>query len=130
MAAADKIEKYLKGRKTPLSPKQIAEYFMYARATVNQALRELEQAGKAIRTTQNTWHINRIGSVAVSVVGVEPASEPVEPVVEPARPVRNLWPAEPAPDGSLEPVQSHDPRRGTYDRPTVNSYPHVRGFDD
>ena len=138
MAAADKIEKYLKGRKTPLSPKQIAEYFMYARATVNQALRELEQAGKAIRTTQNTWHINRIGSVAVSVVGVGPAPEPVEPVgkpdeepvVEPARPVRNLWGAEPVSDDFLEPVQSHDPRRGTYNRPMVNSYPHVRGFDD
>lgn len=123
MAAADKIEKYLKSRKTPLSPKQIAEYFMYARATVSQALCELEQAGKVTRTTQNTWHINRIRSVAVPVVGVEPAPEPVQPV-------RNLWPAEPVPDDVLEPVQPHDPRRGTYDRPMVNSYPHIRGFDD
>ena len=60
-------------------------------------------------------------------VRVEPDEEPV---VEPVRPVRNLWPAEPVPDDFLEPVQPHDPRRGTYDRPMVNSYPHVRGFDD
>jgi DNA-binding transcriptional MocR family regulator len=137
MAAADKIEKYLKSRKTPLSPKQIAEYFMYARATVSQALNELEQAGRVTRTPQNTWHINRSRPVAVPEVAppvvvepvVDPVVEPDEPV-QPRRPVRNLWPAEPVPEDFLEPVQPHDPRRGTYNRPMVNSYPHARGYDD
>ena len=134
MAAADKIERYLRNRKTPQSSKQIADYFMYSRSTVRRALNELEQAGKIAHTQHNTWYARPVAvpdlapSIVVEPV-VEPVIEPDEPV-RPPRPVRNLWPAEPVPDDFLEPVQPPDPRRGTYNRPMVNSYPHARGYDD
>lgn len=134
MAAADKIERYLRNRKTPQSTKQIADYFMYSRSTVRRALNELEQAGKIAHTQQNTWYARpmAVPDLAPSIVVepvIEPVVEPDEPVRLP-RPVRNLWPAEPVPDDFLEPVQPPDPRRGTYNRPMVNSYPHARGYDD
>jgi DNA-binding transcriptional MocR family regulator len=96
MAATDKVERYLRGRKRPVTSQQIADYFMYRRSTVQRALHDLEQAGKATRTPQRTWHICRMA--------VPPVAAPAEP--EPALP------------------------RATYDRPTLNSYPHARGYDD
>lgn len=133
MAAADKIERYLRNRKTPQSSKQIADYFMYSRSTVRRALNELEQAGKIAHTQHNTWYARPVAVPEMAFPVVEPVVEsvvePDEPV-RPRRPVRNLWPAEPVPDDFLEPVQPLDPRRSTYNRPMVNSYPHARGYDD
>jgi len=60
MTAAVKVERYLQDRKKPVTPKQIADYFLYSRSTVNKALNELEQAGKIARTQQRTWHICRM----------------------------------------------------------------------
>ena len=94
MAATDKIERYLRDRKRPVTSQQIANYFMYCRATVQRALHDLEQTGKATRTPQRTWHVCRMA---------------VSPVA--------------APDELA-------PQRATYDRPTLNSYPHARGYDD
>lgn len=94
MTAAVKVERYLQDRKKPVTPKQIADYFLYSRSTVNKALNELEQAGKIARTQQRTWHICRMAVPSVAA-SVELA-----------------------------------PQRATYDRPTLNSYPHARGYDD
>lgn len=94
MAATDKIERYLRDRKRPVTSQQIADYFMYCRTTVQRALHDLEQTGKVTRTQQRTWHICRM------------AVPPVAAAVELA------------------------PQRATYDRPTLNSYPHARGYDD
>lgn len=93
MVAIVKVERYLRAHKAPVTSKQIADYFLYSSSTVNKALNDLEQAGKAARTQQRTWHIRRMA---------------VPPPADPA-------PAE---------------QRATYDRPMLNSYPHMRGYDD
>lgn len=94
MTAISKVERYLRDRKRPVTSQQIANYFMYCRATVQRALHDLEQTGKVTRTPQRTWHICRMA--------VPPVAAPVELA----------------------------PQRATYDRPTLNSYPHARGYDD
>ncbi len=60
MTAATKVEQFLRSRKTPVTSKQIQNYFLYSRTTVNKALNDLEQAGKIARTQQRTWHICRM----------------------------------------------------------------------
>lgn len=96
MTAISKVERYLRDRKRPVTVKQMADYFMLSKSTVQKALNELEQANKAARTPQRTWHVCRM------------AVSPVAALDEPG----------PA------------PQRATYDRPTLNSYPHARGYDD
>ncbi len=96
MAAMVKVERYLRDRKRPVTVKQIADYFMYCKSTVQRALYDLEQTGKVKRTPQRTWVI-----CCMAVSSVAASAEP-----------------EPAPE------------RATYDRPTLNSYPHARGYDD
>ena len=94
MAATDKIERYLRDRKRPVTVKQMADYFMLSKSAIQKALNELEQTGKVTRTQQRTWHICRMAVPTVA------------------------------------PFDELAPQRATYDRPTLNSYPHARGYDD
>lgn len=74
MKAVDKIERYLNARKTPVTIRQIADYFLLTETTVGQALRELEEIRLARRVPgagRNCWVADRrsIGTVAVSQAG-------------------------------------------------------------
>jgi DNA-binding transcriptional ArsR family regulator len=86
MTAAIKVERYLKDRKTPVTPKQIADYFLYSHATVNKALNDLKQAGKIARTQQRTWHICRMA------VPPPAAPAPAEQRAAYDRPMLNSYP--------------------------------------
>lgn len=81
MTAISKVERYLFDRKRPVTVKQIADYFMLSKSAVQKALNELEQAGKATRTPQRTWHICNMA--------VPPVAAPVEPEPTPPRATYN-----------------------------------------
>ena len=70
MKAVDKIERYLKDRKTPATVRQIADYFLLTETTVGQALKELESLQLASRAnvgSRSLWTAYRrpAGHVAV-----------------------------------------------------------------
>ncbi len=89
MAATDKVERYLRDRKRPVTVEQMADYFMYNKSTIQKALNELKQANKATRTPQRTWHVCRMAVPSVAAVA-EPG-----PAIQRAtydRPMVNSYP--------------------------------------
>jgi DNA-binding IclR family transcriptional regulator len=92
MLARNKIEHFLASRKTPVTARQMADYFLIHISTVNRALNELIAANKVARTPQRTWQIVRSRPVAVPAVADAPA--PVQLASRPAydRPMLNSYP--------------------------------------
>ena len=87
MTAISKVERYLRDRKRPVTVKQMADYFMLSKSTVQKALNELEQANKAARTPQRTWHVCRM---AVSPVAAPDELAPQQATYD--RPILNSYP--------------------------------------
>lgn len=69
--ANERVLTYLTDRKTPATADQIAKYFLLSRTTVHQALRRLEDEGKAQRhpptrrgaTRSTPWSLARTMAV-------------------------------------------------------------------
>ena len=77
--ANERVLTYLTDRKKPATAEQIAEYFLLSKATVHQALRRLEDEGKAQRhpptrrgaTRATPWSLAR----TVAVPGMDSVGE-------------------------------------------------------
>ena len=55
----DKLRRYMKGRKTPTTTDQIAEYFLVSKSTASVALKELHEEGLVellkLQTRRKLW---------------------------------------------------------------------------
>jgi predicted transcriptional regulator len=56
MSTVEKVERFLKERKTPVNTKLIANHFLMSMSAIQRALKELENAGKAQRKRKANTH--------------------------------------------------------------------------
>jgi DNA-binding transcriptional ArsR family regulator len=87
MSTVEKVERFLKDRKAPVSTKMIADYFLMSMSAIQRALKELENAGKAQRKRKANTHYWTQIPVAVPREAVK---LPVTPTYN--RPIQNSYP--------------------------------------
>lgn len=79
MNATDKIERFLRERKRPVTVRQLADYFLIQETTVGQALKRLEQRHVARSTRagrRKLWTAARSVAVPANIVGTPPRNYP------------------------------------------------------
>ena len=108
MTTKDKVWRYMNGHKRAVTAQQLADYFIQSKSTIIKVLNELKNQGKL-----------------EVIMATEPGNG--------RRPYawrlkRSGGVAVPELDDAPPPAPA--PRRATYDRPMLNSYPHIRGYDD
>lgn len=101
MSAVEKIKTYLDGRKSGVSPQELADRFLINISTVRRALKQMEKNGHAKKIPHKTTYrwVSTKSALSVAV------SERVTEIISTSA-------------------------RILYNRPIQNSYPQVRGYDD
>ena len=108
MTTKDKVWRYISGHKRAVTAQQLADYFIQSKSTIIKVLNELKDQGKL-----------EVVLATDTKSGRRPYAWRVK---------RPRFMAVPELDDAPPPAPA--PRQPAYDRPMLNSYPHIRGYDD
>lgn len=108
MTTRDKVWRYMNGHKRAVTAQQLADYFIQSKSTIIKVLHELKDQGKL-----------------EVILATEPGNGR-RPYAWRLRRTGGVAVPE------LDDTPSHPsaPRRAPYNRPMLNSYPNIRGYDD
>jgi DNA-binding transcriptional ArsR family regulator len=92
MNAIEKVERFLKERKSPVSTKVMADYFLMSMSAIQRALKELENAGKAQRKRKANTHYWTWKKETAQLVAVPRGAVELSIPSAYSRPLQNSYP--------------------------------------